>query len=140
MKKDELGIICTTSIHFPCAILSLPLQRALLSVTTPGLGFRAARLDRSLPTFQACFLLRRNALKMEAASTSQTSVNIYQTTRCKTHLHIRHHENLKSHTDPSCLRRRQRRRSHPTSRYRRTGPTDAKRLESRRRKRPKDFR
>jgi hypothetical protein len=41
------------------------------------------------------------ALMMEAASTSETSVNFYQTTRCNTpedsHLHTRSHEKLKSH-------------------------------------------
>jgi hypothetical protein len=41
------------------------------------------------------------ALMMEAASTSQTSVNSYQTTRRNiqedSHLHIRRRENLKSH-------------------------------------------
>jgi hypothetical protein len=41
------------------------------------------------------------ALKMEAASTSETSVNFYQTTRRNipedSHLHTRHRENLKSH-------------------------------------------
>jgi hypothetical protein len=38
---------------------------------------------------------------MEAANTSETSVNIYQTTRCNipedSHLHSRRRENLKSH-------------------------------------------
>jgi hypothetical protein len=38
---------------------------------------------------------------MEAASTSETLVNFYQTTRRNvpedSHLHIRRHENLKSH-------------------------------------------
>jgi hypothetical protein len=41
------------------------------------------------------------ALMMEAASTSETSVNFYQTTRRinpeDSPLHIRRHENLKSH-------------------------------------------
>jgi hypothetical protein len=41
------------------------------------------------------------ALMMEAASTSETSVNFYQTTRRNnpedSHLHNRHRENLKSH-------------------------------------------
>jgi hypothetical protein len=41
------------------------------------------------------------ALMMEAASTSETSVNFYQTTRRNnqedTHLHTRRRENLKSH-------------------------------------------
>jgi hypothetical protein len=40
---------------------------------------------------------------MEAASTSETSVNFYQTTRRNipedSHLHNRHRENLKSHQD-----------------------------------------
>jgi hypothetical protein len=40
---------------------------------------------------------------MEAASTSETSVNFYQTTWCKkpedSHLHTRHRENLKSHQE-----------------------------------------
>jgi hypothetical protein len=40
-------------------------------------------------------------LMMEAASTSETSVNVYQTTRCNipedSRLHIRRRENLKSH-------------------------------------------
>jgi hypothetical protein len=39
------------------------------------------------------------ALVMEAASTSETSVNLYQTTRRNSpedsHLHIRRHDNLK---------------------------------------------
>jgi hypothetical protein len=41
------------------------------------------------------------ALMMEAASTSETSVNFYQTTWCNirkdSHLHTRRSENLKSH-------------------------------------------
>jgi hypothetical protein len=41
------------------------------------------------------------ALMMEAASTSETSVNFYQTTRHSnsedSHLHTRRRENLKSH-------------------------------------------
>jgi hypothetical protein len=41
------------------------------------------------------------ALLMEAASTSETSVNVYQTTRRNnpeySHLHAGHRENLKSH-------------------------------------------
>jgi hypothetical protein len=41
------------------------------------------------------------ALMMEAVSTSETSVNFYQTTRSNitedTHLHTRRQENLKSH-------------------------------------------
>jgi hypothetical protein len=41
------------------------------------------------------------ALMMEAASTSETSVNFYQTTRRNipenSNLHTRHRENLKSH-------------------------------------------
>jgi hypothetical protein len=41
------------------------------------------------------------ALMMEAASTSETSVNVYQTTRRNnpedSHLHSRRSENLKSH-------------------------------------------
>jgi hypothetical protein len=40
------------------------------------------------------------AVMMEAASTSETSVNFYQTTRGNnpedSHLHTHHHENLKS--------------------------------------------
>jgi hypothetical protein len=42
-----------------------------------------------------------NALMMEAASTPEMLVNFYQTTWCNipedSHLHTRHHENLKSH-------------------------------------------
>jgi hypothetical protein len=41
------------------------------------------------------------ALMMETASTSETPVNFYQTKRRNipedSNLHIRHHENLKSH-------------------------------------------
>jgi hypothetical protein len=41
-------------------------------------------------------------LMMEAARTSETLVNFYQTTRHynpeDSHLHTHHHENLKSHT------------------------------------------
>jgi hypothetical protein len=41
------------------------------------------------------------ALMMEAASTSETSVNVYQTTWCynpeDSHLHTPRHENQKSH-------------------------------------------
>jgi hypothetical protein len=41
------------------------------------------------------------ALMMAVASTSETSVNVYQTTWCNnpedSHLHTRHRENLKSH-------------------------------------------
>jgi hypothetical protein len=46
---------------------------------------------------------------MEATSTSETSVNFYQTTRRNnsedSHLHTRRRENLKSHTDTENLRR-----------------------------------
>jgi hypothetical protein len=51
----------------------------------------------------AAFIIRAKmrGLMMEAASTSETSVNFYETTRCNnsedSHLHIRRHENLKSH-------------------------------------------
>jgi hypothetical protein len=45
------------------------------------------------------------ALMMKAESTSETSVIIYQTTRCNipedSHLHTRRSENLKSHTTNS---------------------------------------
>jgi hypothetical protein len=41
------------------------------------------------------------ALMMNAANTSEMSVNFYQTTQCDnpedSHLHTHHHENLKSH-------------------------------------------
>jgi hypothetical protein len=37
------------------------------------------------------------ALMMEAASTSETSVNFYQTARHDSHLHACRHGNLKSH-------------------------------------------
>jgi hypothetical protein len=44
---------------------------------------------------------RAIALMMEAASTSETLVNFYQTTQCNnpedSHLHTRRRENLKSH-------------------------------------------
>jgi hypothetical protein len=40
-------------------------------------------------------------LMMEAVSSSETSPNIYKTTQCyipeDSHLHIHHHENIKSH-------------------------------------------
>jgi hypothetical protein len=43
------------------------------------------------------------ALLMEAAGTSETSINFYQTTRRNnledSHLHTRRHENLKSHQE-----------------------------------------
>jgi hypothetical protein len=45
--------------------------------------------------------IREIALMMEAANTSETLVNFYQTTRRNnpedSHLHTRSHENLKSH-------------------------------------------
>jgi hypothetical protein len=47
------------------------------------------------------FIMRLIALMMEAASTSETSVNFYQTTRRNipedTHLHTLSRQNLKSH-------------------------------------------
>jgi hypothetical protein len=51
-----------------------------------------------------CYLVKRSiALMMEALSFSETSVNIYQTTRCNypedNHIHTRRRENLKSHRD-----------------------------------------
>jgi hypothetical protein len=50
----------------------------------------------------ACCL--HQALIMDTASTSETSVNFYQTTRRNnledSHLHIRRRENLKSHYHP----------------------------------------
>jgi hypothetical protein len=49
----------------------------------------------------AASIVRAIALIMEAASTSETSVNFSQTTRCNnpedSHLRTRHRENLKSH-------------------------------------------
>jgi hypothetical protein len=46
-------------------------------------------------------------LMIEVASTSETSVNFYQTTRRNdpedTHLHTRHREKLKSHIQVLCL-------------------------------------
>jgi hypothetical protein len=51
----------------------------------------------------------KNALMMEAASTSETSVNLYQTTRCNnpadSHLHTRRRENLKSHKSKNVWRK-----------------------------------
>jgi hypothetical protein len=48
-------------------------------------------------------VLRLIALTMEAASTSEASVNFYQTTRRNNpednHLHTRRRENLKSHNN-----------------------------------------
>jgi hypothetical protein len=48
-------------------------------------------------------IIRAIALIMEAASTSETSVNFYQTTLLNnpedSHLHIRRRENLKSHSN-----------------------------------------
>jgi hypothetical protein len=49
----------------------------------------------------SCCLHHQGTLMMETASTSETLVNFYQTTRRNipedSHLHIRHRENLKSH-------------------------------------------
>jgi hypothetical protein len=49
----------------------------------------------------------RIALMMKAASTYETSVNFYQTTRRNnpedSHFHTRRHENLKSHPIPSFI-------------------------------------
>jgi hypothetical protein len=43
------------------------------------------------------------ALMMEAESTSETSINFYQTTRRNIpHIHIRLLENLNSHSLPMC--------------------------------------
>jgi hypothetical protein len=46
-------------------------------------------------------------LMVEAASTSETLLNVYQTTRCNiaedSHLHTCCHENLKSHQTEYCL-------------------------------------
>jgi hypothetical protein len=59
---------------------------------------------RSLPTFQKC-LLPPSAM-LEAANTSETSVNFYQTIRRNisedSHLHTRRREKLKSHLQ-DCL-------------------------------------
>jgi hypothetical protein len=48
-------------------------------------------------------------LMMEAATTSETSVNLYQTTQCNipkdSHLHTRHRKNLKSHQISNCWKR-----------------------------------
>jgi hypothetical protein len=53
-----------------------------------------------LPTFQDLAI----ALMMEAVSTSETSVNFYQTTQRNipedSHLHTRHRKNLKSKKNP----------------------------------------
>jgi hypothetical protein len=59
-------------------------------------------LSSGLLRHQAASIIRAMiALMMEAASTSETSVNLYQTTRRNypedSHLHTRHRENLKSH-------------------------------------------
>jgi hypothetical protein len=47
------------------------------------------------------FIIRVIALMMEAASSSETSVNFYRTTRCynpeDSHIHARRRENLKSY-------------------------------------------
>jgi hypothetical protein len=52
-----------------------------------------------------------NALMMEATSTSETSANFYQTTRCcnpeDSHLHTRRRENLKSYMNIYCFLRKQ---------------------------------
>jgi hypothetical protein len=49
-----------------------------------------------------CSLIVLIALMVDAASTSETSVNFYQTTLRNnpenSHLHTRRHENLKSHS------------------------------------------
>jgi hypothetical protein len=49
----------------------------------------------------AASIIRAKTLMMETARTSETSVNVYQTTRCNipedSHLHTRRRENLKSH-------------------------------------------
>jgi hypothetical protein len=49
----------------------------------------------------ACLLTTLSTLMMEAASTSETLVNFYQTTQCynteDSHLHTRRRENLKSY-------------------------------------------
>jgi hypothetical protein len=49
----------------------------------------------------AASIIRTTALMMGAASTSETSVNFYQTTRCNNpednHLHTLSRENLQSH-------------------------------------------
>jgi hypothetical protein len=60
---------------------------------------RAMKKPHARNWFLACSLLI--TLMMEAASTSETSVNFYQTTWHNnpedSHLHIHCHENLKSH-------------------------------------------
>jgi hypothetical protein len=52
-------------------------------------------------------IIRAIALMMEAVSTSETLVNFYQTIRHNvpedSHLHIRRHENLKSHHFKPCF-------------------------------------
>jgi hypothetical protein len=52
----------------------------------------------------AVFWVTVIALMMETASTSETSINFYQTTRRNnredSHLHTRRRENIKSHFNP----------------------------------------
>jgi glycyl-tRNA synthetase alpha subunit len=52
-------------------------------------------------SFIGACCLHHQALMMEAVSTSETSVNFYQTTRGNipedSHLHTHRHQNLKSH-------------------------------------------
>jgi hypothetical protein len=51
--------------------------------------------------FRGAFSLLAMAVMMEAATSSETAVNFYQTTRCQnpedSHLPTRHNENLGSH-------------------------------------------
>jgi hypothetical protein len=53
----------------------------------------------------SCLPHQGTALMMEAASISETSVKLYQTTQCNTpedsHLHTHHHKNLKYYTEES---------------------------------------
>jgi hypothetical protein len=67
------------------------------------LGCCAVSSCRGLPTFRRCLLPPSSGivLMMEAASTSETSVNLYRTTQRNnpedSHLHTCRRENMKSH-------------------------------------------
>jgi hypothetical protein len=80
------------SIH----ILIFAFIQACLGLRTTG--------DIQLPCESGDLLI---ALMMEAASTSQTSVNFYHTTRRSnpedSRLHTRRRENLKSHQNLTCV-------------------------------------
>jgi hypothetical protein len=93
--------------HWNKRQLSLKLRKWLLDEHDSLLVYCAMLSHRSWPTFQRCLLPPSSwrwliSPNMEAVSTSETSVNFYETAWLSIpkgyHLHTRCHQNLRSHT------------------------------------------